>query len=261
MERQDELLIAVVTEPSNTQDPSQTGARCVNGHTMRPEPPRDDSPSTACNSSAVTASGGVRLGRADPPCLALQELPKFHQRSQHLLHPPPSNCSCSPRQWKAPANPEAPTRGPPDIMATEAVAQQEEIQTIQPAVRPVEAEVWGTVQQEEEEEEEEEEEKEESRQEEDCPIHQEAVPIRHHRHLHPTPRLSRQEDQDSPVGTQELQQYLHHLLHLNVQLMRGHHLTGLESLYQSYPNGSFEPIFGLEPKSGSEAVSGLRLFK
>ena len=68
MEHQDELQIASVPSPSNCSCSNQTGPRCVNGQLVRPDPPRDDSPSTACNYSSVTASGGVRLGKANPPC-------------------------------------------------------------------------------------------------------------------------------------------------------------------------------------------------
>ena len=67
-ESQDELQIAIVPVPSNHDVSSQAGPRCVTSQLVRPEPPRDDSPSTACDSSTVAASGGVRLGRADPPC-------------------------------------------------------------------------------------------------------------------------------------------------------------------------------------------------
>ena len=67
-ENQDELNIAAGPSPSNCSNSSATGPRCVNGQLVRPEPPSDDSPSTACCSSSVTASGGVQLTKADPPC-------------------------------------------------------------------------------------------------------------------------------------------------------------------------------------------------
>ena len=46
--------------PMTTNSSNVTIPRCVNGQLARPEPPRYDSPSTACNSSSVTASGGVQ---------------------------------------------------------------------------------------------------------------------------------------------------------------------------------------------------------
>ena len=71
MENQDELQAATIPEEAPIQDsPNQNSARFVDGRTVRPQPPQDDSPSTACNSSTVSIStpGGVRLGAAEPPC-------------------------------------------------------------------------------------------------------------------------------------------------------------------------------------------------
>ena len=74
---------------------------CETGQIVRPEPPRDDSPSTACNSSTVTASGGVRLGRASPPCFG-QPIPGIAQVPSMQLPPPPppppSSCRRSPTE-------------------------------------------------------------------------------------------------------------------------------------------------------------------
>ena len=89
MEHQDDLHIAMVPVPSNHDISSQAGRRCVNGQLVRPEPPRDDSPSTACNSSTVTASRGARLGRADLPCFG-QPPPGIVQAPSMQLPPPPT---------------------------------------------------------------------------------------------------------------------------------------------------------------------------
>ena len=43
-----------------------TAARCVNGSLVRPDNAEEEHPSTACRQSAVTAPGGVTLGRGSP---------------------------------------------------------------------------------------------------------------------------------------------------------------------------------------------------
>ena len=43
--------LAAAPSPPNGSSSSATGPRCVNGQLARPEPPSDDAPSTACNSS------------------------------------------------------------------------------------------------------------------------------------------------------------------------------------------------------------------
>ena len=65
---QDELDRAAVPSPSNDIASNVAGPRCINGELVRPTPPRDDSPSTACQASTVCAARGVRLGKANPPC-------------------------------------------------------------------------------------------------------------------------------------------------------------------------------------------------
>ena len=60
---------------------------CINGELVRPTPPRDDSPSTACQASTVCASGGVRLGKANPPCFGAPPGIEFHPKEYHHLHP------------------------------------------------------------------------------------------------------------------------------------------------------------------------------
>ena len=125
MDNQDELQIAIVPSPSS-QCASQTGPRCVNGRLAHPEPPREDTPSTACYSSSVTASGGVHLRRSNPPCFG-QPPPGIAQVPARQLAPPPplppSSCRRSPvefaetypRKW-APlrAMPKSQTGGLPD---------------------------------------------------------------------------------------------------------------------------------------------------
>ena len=78
----------------------ESGPRCINCHIVRPEPARDDSPSTACKSSSRGARlGGTRLGGADPPCFG-QPPPGIHPVPSRQLPPPPppppSSCSRSP---------------------------------------------------------------------------------------------------------------------------------------------------------------------
>ena len=62
----------------------------MNGRIVRPRPPQDDSPSTACDSSTVSTStpGGVRLGSAHPPCFG-QPPPGISQVPSVPLPPPP----------------------------------------------------------------------------------------------------------------------------------------------------------------------------
>ena len=96
------------------------------GPRAQEEPPQDDSPSTACNSSTVTASGGVRLGRADPPCFG-QPPPGIVQVPSRQLPPPlprpltgcrrspTGSAEVYPRQWTPlGAKPKSQPGGPPD---------------------------------------------------------------------------------------------------------------------------------------------------
>ena len=124
-EHQVELNIAAAPSPSNCSSSNMTAPKCVNGHLVRPEPPSDDAPSTACNSSSVTASGGVGLLKADPPCFGTP--PEIRPVPSRQLPPPPpppaSSCSSNParhapvypRQW-TPLNtrPKSSGGGPPD---------------------------------------------------------------------------------------------------------------------------------------------------
>ena len=94
----------------------------INGQLVRPEPPSDDAPSTACDSSSVSASGGVSLGKAKPPCFGLP--PGSSQVLSRRLPPPPpppssgctsdpaTNAAFYPRQW-TPLN-TRPKSCPPD---------------------------------------------------------------------------------------------------------------------------------------------------
>ena len=63
---QDELDNAAALHASDSMAATLEGPRCVNGQLMRPTPPRDDSPSTACRPNFVNAPGGVALGRGPP---------------------------------------------------------------------------------------------------------------------------------------------------------------------------------------------------
>ena len=125
MARQDELDVAAAPSPTNANVPSRSGPRCINGELVRPQPPRDDSPSTARNTSSVSASGGVRLGKARPPCFAAP--PGISQVPSRRLPPPPpppsSRCSSNavpdatvyPMQWTPlHTRPKSAGGGPPD---------------------------------------------------------------------------------------------------------------------------------------------------
>ena len=71
MESQDKLESATILVAASSPDNSNSNfVRCIGGRIVRPQPPRDDSPSTACNSSTISIStpGGVRLGAAEPRC-------------------------------------------------------------------------------------------------------------------------------------------------------------------------------------------------
>ena len=88
---QDELDRAAI--PSSSNASNLTGPRCTNGELVRPTPPRDDSPSTACQASTVCASGGVRLGKANPPCFGvLPGIVPVPSREIPPPPPPPSSC-------------------------------------------------------------------------------------------------------------------------------------------------------------------------
>ena len=83
---QDELDAAAVPSHSSASVLNLTGPRCMNGELVRPSPARDDSPSTACQASTVCASGGVRLGKANPPCFGAPLLDGYSHL--HLPHLP-----------------------------------------------------------------------------------------------------------------------------------------------------------------------------
>ena len=101
MAHQDELDIAAAPNPSSGSASNVSGPRCISGQLVRPEPPSDDAPSTACNSSSVSASGGVRLGTPPP--------------SSSCSSDPAGNTAAYPRQW-TPLNtrPKSSGGGPPD---------------------------------------------------------------------------------------------------------------------------------------------------
>ena len=125
MAHQDGLDIATAPSPSHGRASNVSGPRCINGQLLRPEPPSDDAPSTACNSSSVIASGGARLGKAAPPCFGAP--PGSNPVPSRRLPPPPpppsSSCSSSPAsnpavyppQWTLLNNrPKSSGGGPPD---------------------------------------------------------------------------------------------------------------------------------------------------
>ena len=179
MEPQDELHLATVPAPSNHEVSSQMGPRCVNGQLVRPEPPRDDSPSTAMQlqhsrSQLQEESGSDKLMR-HALVNHLQVFFKFflgNCRHLHHLHVQAAE-GVQPRVQRSTrvnGHPQEPRSPSPEVhqmdSAMGALGQGEAIQIIQPAVHPAEAEVQGTIQQEEQ-----------PLQEEDHPavIHQAAV--------------------------------------------------------------------------------------
>ena len=83
---QDELDRAAIPSPSNAIASNLAGPRCINGELVRPTPPSDDSSSTACQASVVRAPGGVRLGKANPPCFGS---PPGIVPSRRIPSPPP----------------------------------------------------------------------------------------------------------------------------------------------------------------------------
>ena len=87
---QDELDRASIPIMSNDMSSSLEGPRCVNGELVRPTPPRDDAPSTACQASTVSAPGGVRLGQAKAPCFGS---PPGIVPSRGIPPPPPPSDS------------------------------------------------------------------------------------------------------------------------------------------------------------------------
>ena len=84
---QDELDRAAIPSPSNDIASNVLGPRCINGELVRPTPPSDDSPSTACQARTVRASGGVRLGKATPPCFGSP--PSIVPAPSRRIPPPP----------------------------------------------------------------------------------------------------------------------------------------------------------------------------
>ena len=75
-EHQDELDNAAASHASDSMAATLAGPRCVNGQLMRPTPPNDDSPSTACRPNVVNAPGGIALGRGPQDLVNLQA--EFH---------------------------------------------------------------------------------------------------------------------------------------------------------------------------------------
>ena len=80
----DEIANASPPSPLRTPQPL-VAARCVNGNLVRPDSAEEESPSTACRQSIVTAPGGVPLGRGPP---GQQQLPGG-LRGRGVPPPPP----------------------------------------------------------------------------------------------------------------------------------------------------------------------------
>ena len=93
-------------------------ARCINGSLVRPDSAEEESPSTACRQSIVTAPGGVPLGRGPPG----QQQPPGGIRGRGVPLPPPppphaaavSSPTAYPLQWTSlNTRPKAPGGGGP----------------------------------------------------------------------------------------------------------------------------------------------------
>ena len=118
----DEIANASPPSPLRTPQPL-VAARCVNGSLVRPDVAEEESPSTACRQSIVTAPGGVPLGRAPP---GQQQLPGG-LRGRGVPPPPPPpppapvlhaeaapNATAYPLQWTPlHTRPKAPGGGGP----------------------------------------------------------------------------------------------------------------------------------------------------
>ena len=122
---QHELDRAAAPSHSNANASNLAGPRCINGELARPTPPRDYSPSTACQASTVCASKGVRLGKANPPCFGAP--PGINQVPSRRLQPPPppppsgnsSSLAANPVSYPMPwtplnTRPKCSGGGPPD---------------------------------------------------------------------------------------------------------------------------------------------------
>ena len=82
---QDELDNASTLSVSNSMASNLAGPRCINGQLVRPTPPSDESPFTACQASTVCALGGMVLGQAPPEFGSPPQghhCPKYHPRRQ-----------------------------------------------------------------------------------------------------------------------------------------------------------------------------------
>ena len=121
--RQDELDHAATLNVSNSMASNLESPRCISGQLVRPTPPSDDAPSTACQASMVCAPGGVQLGRGPPGFGS----PLSIVPSRRIPPPPPppapmqqgtaaSNAVTCPRGWTPlHTKPEASGgAGPPD---------------------------------------------------------------------------------------------------------------------------------------------------
>ena len=116
----DEIANASPPSPLRTPQPL-VAARCVNGNLVRPDSAEEESPSTACRQSIVTAPGGVPLGRAPP---GQQQLPGGLRGVPPPPPPPPPapaphaeaapNATAYPLQWTPlHTRPKAPGGGGP----------------------------------------------------------------------------------------------------------------------------------------------------
>ena len=101
--------IANVSPPSPLRTPQPlVAARCVNGNLVRPDSAEEESPSTACRQSMVTAPGGVPLGRGPPGQQQLLGGPRGRGIPPPPPPPPPApvphaeaalNATAYPLQW------------------------------------------------------------------------------------------------------------------------------------------------------------------
>ena len=222
---QDELDRASIPSASNAIASNLTGPRCINGELARPTPPSDDSPSTAFQASTACAPGGVRLGKASPPCFGSPPgifpsrripppppPPAEPRRAAHLLS---IKCliQCSGHlSIPDPRVQEEEEEVHPKVQEEEEQAREQATRLIHPAMHTQEEGEQVPISQEEE-----------SHHEEDplAAIQVVAVPIHLHRHLQVLHLRSHQEEQVIQAALHRL--HLQQHLQRTEQSTRGHH--------------------------------------
>ena len=207
---QDELYNASSPSVSNSMASNLAGPRCIDGQLVRPTPPSDASPSTACQASTVCAPGGVPLGKAPPgfgsptgivPSRRIPPPPPPPapvQPSNATVHPLPYPVQCTPLHTKPRRQEEAVHQK----VQAEEQGREQVTSPIHPAIHTQEEEEQGPMAQEED-----------THQEEDPPVVNQtaAVPFHVHHHLQVPHLRSNQEEQaiQAVLHRPHLQSHLH----------------------------------------------------